>query len=1222
MWHRFQKFRKEDGMGTTIDYWDQELADIPSHFELIIDSKKSLNNWVSNVSSKSRILEEKEKLIYNYCERFDLNINEVFLSAYYILLYRMSDEKDIIVGVNGESNLLPVRIKINSNLNFHQFIIEVASKLKQVKDSASIYSVKYLRDSNIYSSFNADKTIFCTKMDWFVSIDKYIMVDINYNESFVNSRSMYKLVRHYEKLLVELLSNPTTAIGDVEILLEDDKQTYQIMNNTETDIDNFKTIIDMFNHTVRNYPLDLALSADGIQYTYKELDIQINKVANTLIKQNIRKGDFVSILMGRSVETVVSLMAVMKIGAIYVPLDPKHPKDRNLYIISDSHSNYVITTYEYATLVKDMFKNGTQQVLYYEDCTNTNPTDIEYIGNPDNVAYVIYTSGSTGKPKGTLIRHKGLMNLCPSIRDTFNLSSSDILLQFASFSFDASIYEMFGAFYCGAHLHLINDEERISIEAFANIVDRMSITCIPLIPTIFFNQLATHLSDSGVAKFKSVRTISTGGEALTSEIAKSFMNRFGPDLRVVNLYGPTECTAVTSSYEVRTDTIKGLSIVPIGRPYKNYEMYIVNEHSQPCPLYVPGEILIKSVGVANGYLNQPEKTREAFIDDPFDPSSDKRFYKTGDIGRLLPGGNIEYISRKDSQIKIRGFRVEIGEIEDSISRHEKVQDIAVIVKSNGNKGKVLIAYYTTTNKIPISVSKLKEFLSDSIPQYMIPHHICFLKEIPISPTGKIDRKVLNSFDFHDYLEDNKDMVAPTTSIEKKVWRAWRNGLDIEDISITDHFFEIGGDSLSIMQILVILKPDFPNIKISDFYQYPTIQELSNRIEETRNGEILLDQYDNNKEIRHLIPYPETLQGEDISLEGVSTTQDILLTGATGYLGSHILYNFLKNSSARLYCLLRDGDKSRLTSVLNSYFDDITNHDIQRIQVIKGDLSKPRLALNESEYAYLRRIINNVVHCGAEVKHHGDHEHFNKANVMSTVMLLDLIQLSPNVQFHYISTLGIPEDLALSGRYNIFPFDPTIVLENVYTNSKLKSEIQVNMRSNNIPSAIYRMGNLVGNSINGKFQVNINNNAFYRMLKAMMLLGKAPKANWYVDLTPIDYASKYIVRSIEKGESINKLLHVCNPIHITYNQMVEYLVDYGYNIQLLEKEEYSRWLFNEEEKDQEGLQLAMAQLEGDGAKDSNYKFISSESNIDCHEPNREFFYKLINYAVSIGYFPEV
>nr|WP_276609488.1 SDR family oxidoreductase [Chengkuizengella sediminis] len=465
------------------------------------------------------------------------------------------------------------------------------------------------------------------------------------------------------------------------------------------------------------------------------------------------------------------------------------------------------------------------------------------------------------------------------------------------------------------------------------------------------------------------------------------------------------------------------------------------------------------------------------------------------------------------------------------------------------------------------------------------------------------------------------MVAPTTNIEKKVWRAWRNSLDIEDISITDHFFEIGGDSLSIMQILVILKPDFPNIKISDFYQYPTIQKLSKRIEETRSGEILLDQYDNNKEIRYLIPYPETLQGENISLDGVST-QDILLTGATGYLGSHILYNFLKNTSAKLYCLLRDGDKSRLISVLNSYFDDITNHDIQRIQVITGDLSKPRLALNEIEYAYLRKIINNVVHCGAEVKHHGDHEHFNKANVMSTVMLLDLIQLSPNVQFHYISTLGIPEDLALSGRYNIFPFDPTIALENVYTNSKLKSEIQVSMRSNNIPSTIYRMGNLVGNSINGKFQVNINNNAFYRMLKAMMLLGKAPQANWYVDLTPIDYASKYIVRSIEKGESINKLLHVCNPIQITYSQMVEYLVDYGYDVQLLDREEYSRWLFNGEEKDQEGLQLAMAQLEGDGAKDSNYKFISSESNIDCHEPNREFFYKLINYAVSIGYFPKL
>ncbi|MBS7528907.1 amino acid adenylation domain-containing protein [Hazenella sp. IB182353] len=1200
-------------MNAVKDYWEQELSDVPTQFELMVDRKKKVMNWESIATSKLIIMDGKEQLIYDFCNKRNIDISEVFIASYYILLHRISNEKDIVVGVDGEHHLLPMKMTVHNHLPFSQFVVDINNKLNQTRDYEKMYSIDYLNDVNCHSSFNAKKTFSYTSMDWFVQADEHIVAKIHYDESFVDSRAMYKLVRHYEKLLIGLLSNPEASVGKIDILLDEDRLAYELLNHTKADMDHFKTILDMFNHTVKKHPNHVALSADNIQYTYQELDEQINSVAHTLIERNICKGDFVSILMERSVEVVISLMAIMKVGAAYIPLDPEHPEDRNRYIISDSNSKIVITKRVYTHLVQEMFQNKVEDVLYYEDSLHHRTTDMGCNVEPDDLAYIIYTSGSTGKPKGTLIHHRGVMNLCPSIRDTYDLTSDDIVLQFSSFNFDASIYEMFGAFYSGAQLHLINQEERISIESFADIIEKKAITCIPLIPTVFFNQLATHLSVIGLAKFNTVRAVGTGGEALTSEIAKLFIDRFKPDLKVMNLYGPTECTAVTSSFEVKKNTIEGLSIVPIGRPYKNYEMYIVNACNQLCPLYNPGEILIKSIGVAEGYLNQPEKTKEVFIQNPFDSFSKHRFYKTGDIGRLLPDGNIEYISRKDAQVKIRGFRIEIGEIENGLSSYESIQDVAVIVKEN-----MLIAYYTTIDAEPISVTALKNFLRQSVPQYMIPHHFCFLEKMPISPTGKMDRKKLDTYNFHAYLAEKSELVCPVSDTEKKVHAAWKEILKLESISTTDHFFEIGGDSLSIMEILVILKPSFPNIKIGDFYQYDTVQQLSKRLEETKNeGSKVVHQ---DRDIKSLSPYPKMLRGQAISIKK-EYHKSILLTGSTGYLGSHILYDLLKNTNDTIYCLLRDGNRSRLLSIMYAYFQDIKEHELQRIYIVKGDLAQPRLGLNSIEYVNLQQKIDRIIHCGAEVKHHGNRSHFQCVNVESTASLLNLIEPISDAQFFYISTLGVPEDLALSNQYQIYPFDAEVSLENVYTNSKLEAEKKVHEQSEWVSSTIYRMGNLVGNSINGQFQLNVNNNAFYRMLKAMILLGKAPQVDWYVDLTPIDYASKYIVGSIIKGMDQNRLMHVCNPIQITYDQMIDYLVDYGYDIELLDETAYYDWLFNGEGKHKEGLQLAMAQLEGDGAKNSNYMFNHSPSDVICHEPNKEFFHKLIDHAVSIGYFPK-
>lgn len=1181
--------------------------------------------------------------------RDSYNTKAWMLTNYIVLLYRMTHDADVLIGVNNEKgNLLPLRTYINGNDSFNQLYKQISDKLEQIE--ASRLSLADMEDllgqtitlQTIYGLNGNGYAYHASSLNWMVQEEKrdHWTLHVSYDRSLYNEGTIEKFSRHFEQLAMDALEHMDIPIGRLSMMTDEDLDAYAILNDTKQELPQDPTIVAMFGSVVASFPSRIALSSDQKQITYKQLDDLSNQISHMLLAQGLRKGQFVSIFMDRGLDTIISMLGVLKAGGAYIPMDPSHPDDRNAYIIEDTKSSIILTHPDYTAKLDGLLAGFQSKPEYF--CLNEkiHSYPAENCGvcvEAEDLAYIIYTSGSTGKPKGALIAHQGVVNLALANQKKLDMNEQDIILQYSTFSFDASVYDIFGSLACGSRLHLLSDDQRFSIDAFTQAVVETNATRIGILPTVFFNQLAAHLPVDDTHKYRNIKTIVVGGEALAGETVRMFQKKL--KFPIVNLYGPTETTVVATGHVVDYELPDDLATVYIGTPFDNYEVYIVNEQNKLCPTCVTGELLICSVGVAKGYLNQPDKTKEAFIQDPVTPESGKQFYRSGDLVRLLPNGQVEYRGRKDSQVKIRGFRIEIGEIEDNLAKHKDVKDIAVIPRTDENGTKILAAFYTTNDGQAASAKELVQFLSQKVPSYMVPKYICFIEEMPLSPTGKIDRKKLALFEVSLEMEqDDTQYVAPVNEVQMDVSTAWGQSLGLSKIGIHEDFFEIGGYSLKILEILVLLKPRYPQLKINDFFVYPTIAKLAERVEELRQQGTHVDPIeDTDLPIQELAEYPISFPIREVSGQPRYTQQHVLLTGATGYLGSHLLYELLQQSTATVYCLIRPSQHmepyARLEQIMIGYFgEDVTSLMDKRVFAIQGDLEQEHLGLGVEERTMLEERIDSIIHCGAEVKHFGDSDYFARVNVESTDRLLALAQIRPHIRFHFISTLGIPEDLAMGGQWDSVVagtgYEESSI-ENVYTNSKLEAEKLVIKAGTEkgIPTSVYRVGNLSCNSKNGVFQRNIDNNAFYRMLKAMLLLKTAPDVKWEVDITPINYAGEAITALLLQEETVGRMFHICNPVAISYGDMVGHFKAQGYDISLMDWKEYEAWLLDPQQpKNKEGLELAMAQFEGDGAKNSIYRYTCPQTSaclqntgVKCAVPDKPFFEKMIEYAVNIGYF---
>ena len=971
------------------------------------------------------------------------------------------------------------------------------------------------------------------------------------------------------------------------------------------------TILRKFNKVVLQQGDAVAVKERNRQLTYTELHEESNKIASYLIGNGLKKGEFVAIYLKRSIDTVISILGVIKAGGVYVSLDPSHPNERNSYIIEDIKTSFIITNASAEQNLHTLQLDSSIHILSLEQLNDeTLPQSFKEVQDQaQDVCYTIFTSGTTGKPKGTLIRQQGILNLVDYMQNDWQVTKQDKILQFATYSFDASVLDTFLSLLTGSLLYLIDDEERMSENNFLDVVKNEGITIIPVLPTVFFNRIVNHLTAENSDLFASVKLVGVGGELLTGDLARNFKSVVGDRTRFFNLYGPTEITVMATAYEVPRDLAQDVYSVPIGKQLPGNKVYIVNEQGQLCAENEIGELWVASVGISLGYLNNEEKTNEVFIENLFDKGLYEGIvYKTGDLVKQLSDGNIEFVSRKDTQVKIRGHRIEIAEIETKMNEIQFVNNAVVVVEKEGDDQN-LKAFFTSVQQMDYTI--IIDSLKNDLPSYMIPSKLKQLEDIPFAPTGKVDRKALEKIEAERVsLTSSREIIAPRNQVEKDLVAVWEKVLKIDGISVADNLFDIGGHSLKIIEILANIKQTYPKLTIKDFFDLKTVEKLAEKVLYTAMNEV--EQF--TGEFTNLTEWP--VMSIDEQLQDVNT---VLVTGATGFLGSHIAYQLLEEGK-NVYVVVRgDNASERIKQIMLQYF----NRDISaQLTIVNGDLTKPYLGLSKEAFSTLSKNLDAIIHSAADVRHFGDREHFEKVNVQGTKNIFELVEFNSAIVFHHISTVGVVQDLLTEGKWesvkDMNEIQEHLQLESVYTDTKLKAEKWILDQANAGKQVfVYRMGNLSGRYSDGQFQSNIHENAFYRMLKLMILVNKAPKVQWMVDFTPVDFAADVIVKSVLANEQSVRVFHVCHPEPIPFEEFVGLLNELDLQIELVDKVYYESYILSDG-MTEEVKNLAVAQLDGDGANDSNAIFDSRTTMQllkikNMPTVNKEYIGKLMEYA---------
>jgi amino acid adenylation domain-containing protein len=582
------------------------------------------------------------------------------------------------------------------------------------------------------------------------------------------------------------------------------------------------------------FPLPASEPPENQQLTYRELNNRANQLAHYLRSLGVGPEVLVGICMERSLEMMVGLLGILKAGGAYVPLDPSYPREQLLFMLEDSEVSILLTQKKFS---EDLPRWGKQVIHLDTDwkaIAEQSGENLLHEATSDNLAYMIYTSGSTGKPKGVLITHRNLVH-STSARVSYYAGPVENFLLIPSFVFDSSVAGIFWTLCQGGTLVLPQLGVEHDPSQMADAIARHRISHLLCLPSLY----ALLLTQAKPRQLVSLKTVIVAGEACESAIAERHRELL-PQTSLFNEYGPTEGTVWSTVYGYVNAEHKSRQL-PIGAPISNSQLYMLDAYSQPVPIGVPGEIVIGGPGVARGYLNRPDLTAEKFIPNPFNNENGSRFYKTGDLGRQLPDGNIEFLGRIDNQVKIRGFRIEPGEIEAVLSQHAAVKEAVVVSREDVPGEKRLVAYLVVSQNSVSTTSELRGFLRQKVPGYMIPSAFVLLESLPLMPNGKLDRKALPKPDTTTP-ELEATFVPSRTAVEKVMAEIWARVLGLEKVGIHDNFFELGGHSLLAIQVISRARETFQiDLPVRSFFEYPTVAGLSVQIAEAQAKKFVPDE---------------------------------------------------------------------------------------------------------------------------------------------------------------------------------------------------------------------------------------------------------------------------------------------------------------------------------------------------------------------------------------------
>jgi amino acid adenylation domain-containing protein len=650
-----------------------------------------------------------------------------------------------------------------------------------------------------------------------------------YKTRLFDAATITRMRGRFDTLLESIVSDPQRRLSELQMLSEAERHQLLVeFNDTETVYPQDLCLHQLFEQQVERTPDALALTFEDEHSTYAQLNSRANQLAHYLQEQGIGVEDRVGVLLERSIEMVVSLLAILKAGAAYVPLDPAYPLDRLLYMTEDARLRLLLTHSCFAekfstASVRQLCLDTASAVLSAH--STANPTCAVL---PENPVYVIYTSGSTGRPKGVLSSHRAALNRFSWMWRHYPFEAGEVCCQKTSLSFVDSVWETLGPLLQGIPSIIIPDERLKEPAQFVDVLNQAGVTRIVLVPSLLRAMLDSNNSLSGL--LTGMKYITCSGEAIDLNLWQQLRQKL-PESALINLYGSSEVSADVTSYDSREGRWE--TCVPLGRPISNMSVYILDDWMEAVAVGVSGELYVGGDGLARGYLNQPGMTAERFVPHPFSTTPGARLYRTGDIGRYLEDGNIEFLGRADHQVKIRGFRIELGEIESVLTQHSQVREAVVAAQETGpagGKGQRLVAYVVAEAGTQLQTSQLRQHLVEKLPEHMIPSVFVQLDEFPLTPNGKLNRRALPVPD--SSRPDIADrFVAPTNPLEEDLAQMFSALLGVERVGIEDNFFELGGHSLLAMQLISRVRADFDmEIGLRDFFEAPTVTRLAEMME--------------------------------------------------------------------------------------------------------------------------------------------------------------------------------------------------------------------------------------------------------------------------------------------------------------------------------------------------------------------------------------------------------
>lgn len=839
------------------NYWvDQFKEEVPV-LELPLDftrkHNQSFKGEVTGIEIESDIVNGISELM----KKKSVSEYMVFLSVLMILLSKYGKKDDVVVGVPFSArthkdtermigmfvNTLALRGKPNSSKSFGEFLDEIRKICFNAYDNCEypfeelVEAVNVKRDLSrnpifdvmlaLHNNEESQLSLRGIKSEYVKnrsSVSKFdLSFSITRNENQMQLRLRYcsdlftkqtadRMIEQFVCILGQIIQNNDILIQDISVLLNRDKKMIESVNDTKSSFENEKTIVDLFEEQVIKTPDNIAVRYENRTITYKELNQKANLLARKLCELGIKPNDFVVIFTKRSIEMVVALYGVLKVGGAYVPISPSYPNDRIQYMIEDCQPKAIIC---YETLINcDLpIFDLDDQSIWVGDCSN-----LAKVNRPNDCLYCTYTSGTTGTPKGIPVRHEAEVNLITWYKKQFQMTELTKNTIISPLSFDLAQRNIFGVHTSGGALCLFGDEEAYDAFQYAKYISDYSITMLNCAASAFYALLFAD-QKSNYDNLKSLKKIYLVGEALSYEKLKKFLESPNCCAEIYNGYGATEDSGVASAYLVTKDDESRTSI-PIGKPINNKQIYVMDE-DKLCGIGMEGELCICGVGVTDGYLNNVELTERKFVENPF---AEGKMYRTGDLGRWLPDGNLEFLGRMDEQVKVRGYRVELGEIENNLKKLDYIKDTAVVARED-DQGTSISAYVVSDKEVKIS--EVREYLLKALPEYMVPEFIGQIERIPVTSNGKLDRKAL------PVLKANagKKLDLPINETEKILCQIYEEVLKADQISVDDGFFELGGHSLRALMVINRIEEEFGvNISVQDIFSNTTVRELSRLIQ--------------------------------------------------------------------------------------------------------------------------------------------------------------------------------------------------------------------------------------------------------------------------------------------------------------------------------------------------------------------------------------------------------